>query len=98
MDLEQLLRESKPETGHDLSRQNALVCSALAEQSRLDAKRRHHLLGRFCSALVESPIPTLTVSAAVFSFFLWQATVLLGAKGIWIGQAAAFLMNRGILP
>ncbi len=98
MDLEQLLRDARPEAAPDLSEQNALICEALGKQVDSVNRRRRSWLGRLGSLLVEAPIPTLTTGAAVLSFFLWQAAVLLGEDGLWIGQAAAFILNRGVLP
>jgi len=98
MDLERLLRDARPEATPDLSKQNALICEALGKQADSVNKRRQSWLGRCGTLLLEAPIPTLTAAAAVFSFFLWQAAVLLGEDGLWIGQAAAFILNRGVLP
>lgn len=98
MDLEQLLRDARPGAAPDLSRQNELVCQALGRQADSVNRRRQSWLGRLCSLLLEAPIPTLTAGAAVLSFFLWQAAVLLGEDGLWIGQAAAFILNRRVLP
>lgn len=98
MDLEQLLREARPEAAPDLSEQNELICEALRKQADLTDRHRRSWLGRCGTLLLEAPIPTLTAAAAVLSFFLWQAAVLLGEDGLWIGQAAAFILNKGVLP
>lgn len=99
MDLERLLRETKPEVEPDLTVQNARVLTALLEQVQpAEPPARTGLIRRFFNGFIESPIPTLTASAAVISFFLWQASLLLGTHGMWIGRAAAFVMNRGLLP
>lgn len=98
MDLERLLRESRPEIEQDLAAQNAQVLTTLTRQEQAKPPARTGLIKRFFLSFIESPIPTLTASAAVLSFILWQASLLLGDHGIWIGRAAAFVMNRGVLP
>ncbi len=98
MNLERQLRAAKPEIDGDLTEQNRRILTMLNGQPQGEIKRLPSILQSFGLALVESPIPTLMATAAVLSFFLWQASILLGEKGHWISQAAAFLVNGGMLP
>ncbi len=95
MDLEKLLRESKPELPANISQLNTSVLAALQDHKATPGvqPKPAKLVDRFFQAFVQYPLPVLTASSLLISVVLLQLGNTFGFSH-WLIQQAGSIVFR----